>query len=71
MPTGRTRQLAIADSALSPDGHHLLVITTPKGYDAGRVGKMPKYVTESGFEEVLYAGDALSQICHEQVAGAR
>ncbi|MEO8671273.1 MAG: alpha/beta fold hydrolase [Tahibacter sp.] len=42
----------ITDSALSPDGHWLLVVTTPKATDAGRAGKMPVYVTESGYEEV-------------------
>lgn len=41
----------IADSALSPDGRWLLVVTTAKGADAGQKGKMPKYVTESGYEE--------------------
>ena len=41
----------IADSALSPDGRWLLVVTTAKGADTGRAGKMPKYVTESGYEE--------------------
>jgi len=42
----------IAASALSPNGRWLLVVTQAKGADAGRVGKMPKYVTESGYEEV-------------------
>jgi dipeptidyl aminopeptidase/acylaminoacyl peptidase len=41
----------IQDSALSPDGRWLLVVTTVKGADAGQVGKLPKYVTESGYEE--------------------
>ena len=41
----------IVDSALSPDGRWLLVVTTAKGADAGQAGKMPKYVTESGYEE--------------------
>ena len=41
----------IADSALSPDGRWLLVATTEKGADTGTAGKMPKYVTESGYEE--------------------
>ncbi|MGH8083553.1 MAG: prolyl oligopeptidase family serine peptidase [Lysobacter sp.] len=41
----------IADSALSPDGRYLLVITQAKKGDAGTAGKMPKYVTESGYEE--------------------
>ncbi|MDC8013720.1 S9 family peptidase [Tahibacter soli] len=42
----------IAESALSPSGRWLLVVTTPKSFDAGRVGKMPVYVTLSGYEEV-------------------
>lgn len=41
-----------AASLLSPDGHWLVVVTTPKGFDGGRAGKMPMYVTESGYEEV-------------------
>jgi len=41
----------IVDSALSPDGRHLLVVTQGKGADEGQAGKMPKYVTESGYEE--------------------
>ncbi|MBN6149131.1 prolyl oligopeptidase family serine peptidase [Xanthomonas sp. AmX2] len=43
--------VAIDDSALSPDGRYLLVATHAKGGDEGRGGKMPKYVTESGYEE--------------------
>ena len=39
-------------SALSPNRRWLLVVTSAKGADTGRVGKMPKYVTESGYEEV-------------------
>jgi len=41
----------IVDSSLSPDARHLLVVTRRKGADAGREGKMPLYVTESGYEE--------------------
>ncbi|GMV30996.1 MAG: peptidase S9 [Rhodanobacteraceae bacterium] len=41
-----------AASALSPDGRWLVVVTTPKDHDGGRAGKMPMYVTESGYEEV-------------------
>ncbi|MFD1297695.1 prolyl oligopeptidase family serine peptidase [Lysobacter gummosus] len=41
----------IIDSALSPDARYLLVVTQAKKGDAGTVGKMPKYVTESGYEE--------------------
>ena len=41
----------IVDSALSPDAQWLLVVTRAKGADAGTAGKLPKYVTESGYEE--------------------
>ena len=41
----------IVNSSVSPDGRWLIVVTEPKGADKGRVGKMPKYVTESGYEE--------------------
>lgn len=45
-------KLSIAATHLSPDGRWLLVVTGPKdGGDKGRVGKMPRYVTESGYEE--------------------
>ncbi|KFN44109.1 alpha/beta hydrolase family protein [Arenimonas oryziterrae] len=39
-------------SSLSPNGRWLLVVVSPKGADTGRTGKMPKYITESGYEEV-------------------
>lgn len=45
------KNVEIGDSALSPDGRWLLVVTAAKGADAGQAGKMPKYVTESGYEE--------------------
>src|SRR5690606_1387711 len=38
-------------SVLSPDLQHLVVVTKPKDFDEGRTGKMPLYVTESGYEE--------------------
>jgi len=41
----------IIDSALSPDARWVLVVTQKKGADEGLAGKMPKYVTESGYEE--------------------
>ena len=44
-------EVEIVDSSLSPDARHLLVVTKKKGADAGRAGKMPTYVTESGYEE--------------------
>jgi dipeptidyl aminopeptidase/acylaminoacyl peptidase len=45
------KDVEIADSALSPDGRWLLVVTAAKGAEAGQAGKMPKYVTETGYEE--------------------
>jgi dipeptidyl aminopeptidase/acylaminoacyl peptidase len=50
-PTYFGKDVAISDSALSPDGHWVLVATTEKAADAGTEGKLPKYVTESGYEE--------------------
>jgi dipeptidyl aminopeptidase/acylaminoacyl peptidase len=41
----------IEDSALSPDARWLLVVTQAKDGDAGKSGQMPRYVTESGYEE--------------------
>jgi dipeptidyl aminopeptidase/acylaminoacyl peptidase len=45
-------KVTIEGSALSPDGRYLVIVTAPKGADKGRVGKMPRYVTESGYEEM-------------------
>ncbi len=50
-PTYLGEEVAIVDSALSPDGRWMLVVTSAKGADEGQAGKMPKYVTESGYEE--------------------
>ena len=44
-------KVVIEGSALSPDGRWLLVVTAPKAADKGRIGKLPRYVTESGYEE--------------------
>ena len=41
----------IDGTSLSPDGRWLLVVTSPKDADLGRIGKLPRYVTESGYEE--------------------
>eukprot|EP01034_Spumella_vulgaris_P036995 gene36994-45631_t len=43
-------KVVIDATSLSPDGRYLVVATSPKG-DKGRIGKMPRYVTESGYEE--------------------
>jgi len=51
-PTYLGDDVEIVDSALSPDAKWLLVVTQAKGADAGTAGKMPRYVTESGYEEV-------------------
>jgi dipeptidyl aminopeptidase/acylaminoacyl peptidase len=44
-------KIDIVGTSLSPDARHLLVVTTPKGYDEGRHGKLQHFVTESGYEE--------------------
>ena len=44
--------VALVATSLSPNGRWLIVVTQPKGFEKGRVGKMPRYVTESGYEEV-------------------
>ena len=41
----------IEGTSLAPDGHWLIVFTTPKGYDKGRSGKLQRFVTDSGYEE--------------------
>ncbi len=51
LPVYLGKKVEVADSALSPDGRWLLVVTTVKDADGGKAGKMPKYVTESGYEE--------------------
>ncbi|MGO1541627.1 MAG: prolyl oligopeptidase family serine peptidase [Luteimonas sp.] len=43
--------VTLASSALSPDGRWLLAATTAKKAERGQGGKMPRYVTESGYEE--------------------
>ena len=37
--------------AITTDGRWLLVVTTAKAGEAGQVAKLPRYVTESGYEE--------------------
>ncbi|MEO7062142.1 MAG: prolyl oligopeptidase family serine peptidase [Dokdonella sp.] len=41
----------IEATSLSPNGRSLLVVTSPKGYDAGKRGKLQRFVTDSGYEE--------------------
>lgn len=43
--------IQLVRSALSPAGRHAIAVTEPKNGDRGRRGQMPKYVTESGYEE--------------------
>ncbi|MBS0461662.1 MAG: S9 family peptidase [Proteobacteria bacterium] len=42
---------SIDASSLSPDGRLALVATSPKDADPGRIGKLQKFVTDSGYEE--------------------
>jgi dipeptidyl aminopeptidase/acylaminoacyl peptidase len=41
----------IVDTALAPDANWMLVVTSPKNFEAGKKGKLTRYVTESGYEE--------------------
>ncbi|MYM36998.1 prolyl oligopeptidase family serine peptidase [Duganella sp. FT94W] len=51
LPVYLGEKVSIETSSLSPDGRYLLVVTALKDGDKRRVGKMPRYVTESGYEE--------------------
>lgn len=44
-------KVVIEASALSPDARWLLIATAAKTTEKGRIGKLPRYVTESGYEE--------------------
>ncbi|WDS35402.1 S9 family peptidase [Pseudoxanthomonas sp.] len=44
-------KVQIDDTALSPDGQWLLIVTHDKSAEAGDAGKVPQYVTESGYAE--------------------
>lgn len=44
-------KIVIDASALAPSGRWLLLATAPKTSEQGRIGKLPRYVTESGYEE--------------------
>ena len=41
----------VVQSALSPNGRWLVLVTQPKDYNAGTPGIMPNYVTDSGYVE--------------------
>jgi dipeptidyl aminopeptidase/acylaminoacyl peptidase len=45
------KDVEIAATSLSPDGRWLAVATERKSDERGQGGKMPRYVTESGYEE--------------------
>lgn len=44
-------ELASEGMALSPDGHRLIILTAKADFKEGRKGRMPNYVTESGYVE--------------------
>jgi dipeptidyl aminopeptidase/acylaminoacyl peptidase len=44
-------EVTIEGTSLSPDGRWLLVVTSPKGHEGGKQGKLQRFVTESGYEE--------------------
>jgi len=43
--------IVAVDSELSPDGRWMLLVTAPKGYDAGKSPELTHYVTDSGYAE--------------------
>jgi len=43
--------IKVEGTSLSPNGRWMVVVTSPKGYDEGRQGKLQRFVTESGYEE--------------------
>jgi len=45
-------QQRLADSRLSPDGRHLLLIVEPAKYEGGQDGQMPHYVTRDGYVDI-------------------
>jgi len=45
------KDVSIKASALSPDGRWVVVVTEPKSANTGQAGQMPRYVTESGYED--------------------
>jgi dipeptidyl aminopeptidase/acylaminoacyl peptidase len=51
LPVYLGEKVTIDASSLSPDGRYLLVVTSAKDGDKRRIGKLAKYVTESGYEE--------------------
>jgi len=44
-------EIKVEGTSLSPDGRWLLVVTSPKGHEGGKQGKLQRFVTESGYEE--------------------
>src|SRR3546814_6592855 len=46
------KDVDIVDSALSPAGRWLIAVTQAKDADGGKAGKMTRYVTESGYEDL-------------------
>ncbi|MDQ3618424.1 MAG: prolyl oligopeptidase family serine peptidase [Pseudomonadota bacterium] len=50
-PTYLGDKVEIIDSALSPTGQWMLVVTQVKEAAKGQASKMPRYITESGYEE--------------------
>ncbi|UPG85698.1 prolyl oligopeptidase family serine peptidase [Luteibacter aegosomatis] len=45
------KNLSVADTSLSPDGHWMLVVTQAKDADAGKIADLTHYVTDSGYAE--------------------
>ncbi|MBA5605845.1 S9 family peptidase [Duganella sp. FT3S] len=55
-------KVELSGSALSPDGRHLLVVTTPRDGAKAPRDKMARFVTESGYEEAV---DQRQRVAHD------
>ena len=44
-------EVKIEGTSLGPDGRWMLVVTSPKKYEKGKIGKLQRFVTESGYED--------------------
>lgn len=52
LPIWIGKDLAIESSALSPRGDRLIVVVADGAENSGQAGKLPKFVTESGYTEI-------------------
>ncbi|CAM5448936.1 hypothetical protein [Rhodanobacter lindaniclasticus] len=59
-------KIKLVNSALSPNGRWLLLVTEPKGYKDGKASVVNHYVTDSGYTEA----EERAQLCRPRRPGA-